>query len=386
MYKQYYSRFMEANKNKLHFASHSHHFWPDVTRKAMTDYWDDAATFVDDKWDKVFGEIIPEAQKHISKMIGFDHPENIVFAPSTHELVYRLISCFDLKKSLKILTTDSEFHSFSRQSLRLEENENIKVVRIPTEPFSDFHFRFSHEIQTQKFDLIYLSHVFFNSAFAVENLDQLVNAATDSETIFVIDAYHGFCAIPTSIKKIQNKIFYVSGGYKYAQSGESTCFMTIPENCGLRPLNTGWFADFAHMSGKQSGKVKYGNDAFRFWGSTFDPTGVYRFNAVMNWMNSIDLTVEKIHEFVMSNQTYFLNSIEKIDHSVFNKKNIITPIQTNYRGHFLTFKTEESGNLHNKLKSVGVLTDFRNDRLRFGFGLYQEKSDIDELMERLKKV
>ena len=58
MYKKYYSRFIEANKNLQHYACHSHHYWPDVTREATIQYWDDSAKYVDDKWDYIFSEKI----------------------------------------------------------------------------------------------------------------------------------------------------------------------------------------------------------------------------------------------------------------------------------------------------------------------------------------
>jgi hypothetical protein len=37
----------------LHFAAHSHHFWPDVSREAQLEYWDDCAKLSDEKWEKV---------------------------------------------------------------------------------------------------------------------------------------------------------------------------------------------------------------------------------------------------------------------------------------------------------------------------------------------
>ena len=92
MYKKYYSRFLTANPHIQHYASHSHHFWPDVTREAGIQYWDDSAKYVDDKWNHIFGEKIPAVQKLIAEVLKLSHPEQIVFAPNTHELVYRLIS------------------------------------------------------------------------------------------------------------------------------------------------------------------------------------------------------------------------------------------------------------------------------------------------------
>ena len=48
-------RFLAANPGRLHFAAHSHHPWPDVTRQAVLDGWDDAARLMDRKWDRIFG-------------------------------------------------------------------------------------------------------------------------------------------------------------------------------------------------------------------------------------------------------------------------------------------------------------------------------------------
>ena len=52
--KQYYSRFLKGHEGKLHFAAHSHHFWPDVSRDAHMAYWDHCATQSDQKWDSIF--------------------------------------------------------------------------------------------------------------------------------------------------------------------------------------------------------------------------------------------------------------------------------------------------------------------------------------------
>ncbi len=65
-YKKFYQRFLTANPGVQHFACHSHHYWPDVTRNAALQYWDDSARLVDDKWDLVFGEKVPKVQQQIA--------------------------------------------------------------------------------------------------------------------------------------------------------------------------------------------------------------------------------------------------------------------------------------------------------------------------------
>ena len=127
MYQQFFQRFLAANPGKQHFACHSHHYWPDVTREATLAYWDDSARLVDDKWALVFGEKVPKVQRQIANLLGLQAASQIVFAPNTHELLYRLLSCFDLQQPLKVLSSDSEFHSFSRQIKRFAELPNVEV-------------------------------------------------------------------------------------------------------------------------------------------------------------------------------------------------------------------------------------------------------------------
>ena len=124
MYRKHYSYFLDANPERLHFAAHSHHPWPNITREAHIQYWDDSAQQMDNKWGHIFGEVIPATQQQIAQLLDLSDPNNICFAPNTHEFIARLFSCFDQREPLSILTTDSEFHSFSRQLQRIDELEN----------------------------------------------------------------------------------------------------------------------------------------------------------------------------------------------------------------------------------------------------------------------
>ncbi|MEO0156684.1 MAG: aminotransferase class V-fold PLP-dependent enzyme, partial [candidate division WOR-3 bacterium] len=268
---------------------------------------------------------IPEAQKNIAEILALDYPEQIAFAPNTHEFVFRLITCFDWFKKLKILSTDSEFHSFARQTARLEEAGKINVNRVETFPFESFLERFLKEIEKSHYDIVFLSNVFFNSGFYVKDLTEIVQK-TSEETMIVIDGYHSFMAIPLSIREYESRIFFLGGGYKYAMSGEGVCFMFAPKNNTYRPIQTGWFATFGSLTENQSNLVAYSNDAYKFWGSTFDPTGIYRFNYVCKLLNSINLDVANIHHYVINLQNLFLDELKKINSDVFNLSNLLTPV------------------------------------------------------------
>lgn len=370
-----FSRFLESDR--LHFAAHSHHPWPDVSFDAHQRAWLDAAEMADDKWEHVFGTLLPRARRRIAAVLGLADPDSITFAPNTHELVVRLFSCFD--PPVRVLSTDGEFHSFARQSRRWEEAGHAVVERIPTEPFDTFADRFTQAARSGDHDLIFLSQVFFDSGFVVPGIDRIVSSVSNERALIVVDGYHSFMAMPVDLSSIQDRVFFIAGGYKYAMAGEGVCFMHCPPGYGSRPVNTGWYAAFGHLEGGSGSEVPYGAGGSRFAGATFDPSGIYRIDAVLAWLESQDVGPSEIHSHVAQLQEVFLDSVK-------NAPGRLLPEGSIPRGNFLTFQTDDAAAWYETLHHRKVITDYRRDRLRIGFGIYQATEDVIGLVEVLDSI
>lgn len=371
--KPHFSRFLGARPDRLHVAAHSHHPWPDVSFEAQQQAWLDAAAMMDDKWDHVFGQTIPSARSRVSGILGLADPDTVTFGPNTHSFLLRIFSC--LEPPVRVLSTDSEFHSFTRQSRRWEEEGLAIVDRVPAEPFETFGERFTREARAGAHDLMYLSQVFFDSGFAVPDIDQIVSSVPENRTFIVIDGYHAFMARPVNLGAIQDRIFYLAGGYKYAMAGEGSCFLHAPPGYGPRPVDTGWYAGFGQLESGVSELIRYGKDGSRFFGATFDPSGLYRLNAVLGWLESETVTPADIHHHVVELQEKFLAGEPALGEP------LIT--DANYRGNFLTFRSDDAGDVYLRLHERGVVTDHRGDRLRIGFGIYHDEEDVHRLLEVL---
>ena len=370
-YKPHFSRFLSSDPGRLHAAAHSHHPWPDVTLDAQQQAWLDAATLHDDKWDHVFAAVLPEAQRHVARRLNLPDPPTIAFAPNTHELVARVVSC--LPAPARVLTTDAEFHSFSRQLARWEEAGRVVAERVPTAPLDSFAQRFSAAAARGGHHLVFLSHVLFDSGFVVEDLEAVVTSVPNDDTFVVVDGYHGFMALETDLSALANRAFYTAGGYKYAMAGEGACFLHCPPGYGDRPVDTGWFAGFADLVASPSGATGYPRDGRRFLGATFDPTGLYRFNAVQRWLDGLDISVAAIHDHVAGLQRLLLAELP----SGFEAP------EADPHGHFLSFRLGDADAVYRRLRERGVVTDFRGERLRVGLGLYHDASDVIDLAAKL---
>jgi selenocysteine lyase/cysteine desulfurase len=387
--KKYYQHFINAHPKRLHFAGHSHHYWPDISREAQLDYWDLSAKLVDHKWDLILGEHFELSQKIIAQMIGINKYQRITIASNTHELITRLIFTLLEKKSpLHILTSDSEFHSFTRQINRLESSGLVSVTRIKCNnenEFENFAVNICNELKKNSFDLLFFSHCFFNTGFILEDeaINQILELAIKQNVTTCVDLYHSFATKSFNFSPYEKDIFFTAGGYKYAQAGEGICWMSVPE-LDLTPVHTGWFAAMANL---ESNTENFMPELGKAWlGATMDFSALFRFNKIWTFFAQEKISINDIHKQVKKMQAYFIQKLHQQYHPILTPKNLVTQ-NLEQCGHFLTFKlgtTELAKKIHQELAHQDVLTDYRDNCLRFGFSAHIDNSDIDQLFTRLK--
>lgn len=366
-YKRLFTKALAAAPQRLHFAAHSHHLWPDASLAGHDQAWADAARLADLKWDHIFGAIIPEAQAHIAAELNLPDPASIAFAPNTHDLLVRIVSALPMAQP-RVLASDGEFHSFRRQSLRWAEAGRITLTTAPGEELLAL-------ARGGEFDLIFASQVQFNSGQVLQDMAALADLARPQGPWVVIDGYHGFMAMPTDLAALASKAFYLSGGYKYAMAGEGACFLHCPPGFAPRPEVTGWFAAFDDLAARQGG-VGYAPDGRRFLGSTFDPSGIYRFNAVQRMLGAEGLDTAAISAHCDGLKAQFLAADPLPELTLLS-----TP-----QARFLALQGETAAALHGALEARDVITDLRGDVLRIGFALYHDAGDVAALLGHLLAI
>jgi selenocysteine lyase/cysteine desulfurase len=373
-YKHLFQRSLAATPDRLHFAAHSHHLWPDASYVGQIAAWQDAARLADRKWGRVMDELWPAAQAHVAAELGLPDPASIVFAPNTHDFLLRIATAIPARP-LRILASDGEFHSFRRQAARWVEAGEAVVETVAAGP--DLAARMADAARGFAPHLIVASQVGFASGAMLGDPAPLAALAHPEGPWVLIDGYHGFMAVETDLSAHADRIFYTAGGYKYAMAGEGVAFLHCPPGFAPRPVNTGWYAEFDDLAAPP-GAVGYAPDARRFLGSTFDPSGLYRFVAVRDMLAGEGLDTRSISGHADALKAQLLGGLRGplAEAALLNPA---APGQSQAR--FLALRHPDAARWQAALLARDIYTDVRGDVLRIGFGLYQTARDVEALLQ-----
>ena len=375
-FKPLFSKSLAAAPGRLHMAAHSHHLWPDASFDGQVLCWNDAARLADRKWDRVMGEVWPEAQAHVAGELGSGDPLTILFAANTHDFLIRLAAACPRApgKPLRVVMSDGEFHSARRQMARWVESGEIILTSVAAEPFEDFSTRFLSAAHSGPFDLMFVSQLLFGSGRMFDEVRKLAALAHPDGPWVVIDGYHSFMAVDTPFPaEVATSAFFLAGGYKYAMAGEGMALMHCPPGFGPRPPLTGWYAEFDDLT-LAPGLVGYARDAMRFMGATFDPSALYRFNAVCRMLAMQELTTARISGRVAALHAQLLDAIRG---TALGRAELLNPLGHGPHARFLAFRDPAAQRWCADLAVAGCIADVRGDVLRIGLGLYHDEADID---------
>jgi len=363
-------------------TAHSHQAWPDVSREAQLEAWDDAARLVDGKWSHIFGAVLPEFAERTVARLGSQRASDLAIAPNTHELAYRLLSCF--RPFARVVTTDEEFHSLRRQLTRSEEDGlHVERVRVPDD--DGLAARILDVVDRDHTDLVALSMIFFTNARVVTDMDVLLKGLADRGVPVLVDLYHAFNVLELEVDRWPGTVFVTGGGYKYAQVGEGASWLLVPPDVErFRPRHTGWFADFAGLDGPQT-HVSYGPGGQRFLGATFEPTSIYRGRTVLRWMDDEGLTPHFLYEAAIDGTARIIEHYDEL-RMADRGLALASPRVHDARGGFVSFRHPNARQLRDELRSNGVHTDARQDLLRFGPAPYTRSDEIRRAMDALNQL
>lgn len=368
---------------RLLLSGHSHQAWPDVAREGILQSFDDAARAIDEKW-ALAGAKAERVREGYRALLD-DPTGEIALGANTHELIVRWLSALPLAAKPRLVTTDGEFHTLRRQLARLAE-AGLEVVRVPASPVATLAERLAAAIDARTAAVL-TSAVFFETARIVPLLGELAAECLRRETPLLVDSYHALGAIPFSLPALGLESAVIAGGgYKYLQLGEGNAFLRLPQGLDLRPVVTGWFAEFwTKAAGKSAAQVDYAPGAAALAGATYDPASHYRAARVFDFFVEQRLTPAFLREVSQHQVGLLARSFDALDLPVaLLRRDRSTPL-SQIAG-FLALDCPAAQALCEKLLVKGVLCDARGRSLRLGPAPYLSDAQIERAVEILGEV
>ncbi len=363
-------------------TGHSHQAWPDRSLDGQLRAWTDAAEAVDAKWERAFA-MAERVRRGFARMLGDDRGDYALGA-STHELVVRFLSALPLGRRPRLLTTDGEFHTLRRQLDRLAE-EGIEVVKVPAKPAFGIAERLARAAD-ERTAAVLVSAVLFGSGAVVPGLDRVMAACERTGAELLVDVYHAANVVAYPLRELGlERAYAVGGGYKYCQMGEGNCFLRVPEGAELRPVVTGWYAEFDHLAAPPGGGVGYGRGAARWAGATYDPTSHYRAAAVLDFFADQGLGVDLLRAVSQHQVGLLAERFDALDlPATLVARDRALPLAET--GGFLALTSPVAADLSRRLAERGVATDHRGDVLRLGPAPYLADDQLRAAMAILGEV
>lgn len=375
----HYSRFRVSER--LLLTGHSHQAWPDVGFEAQQQAWLDAAEFVDSKWELAEAQAA-NVREGFATLLGSSADE-IALGQNTHELVTRWLSALPLRERPRLVTTTGEFHSLRRQLDRLGE-ESLEVVKVPAAPVDTLAERVATSV-TDRTAAVLVSSVLFETAEIVPGLAAIATACERAGARLLVDAYHHLNVVPFDLRALQLETAFVTGGgYKYCQLGEGNAFLRVPPHEHLRPVLTGWFAEFAQKQYAPHDGVSYPHGAAAFMGATYDPTSHYRGAAVFAFHQQQGLDGARLRAISRHQVSLLKATFEAFD--VDPRVARVVEMPDGRRGGFLAIRASDAAGLAVKLRERSVWSDARGDLLRLGPAPYLSDEQLITAIRILGRI
>jgi len=377
---RHYSRFRVADR--LLLTGHSHQAWPDVGFEAQQQAWLEAAEHLDHKWP--LAEAQAERVRDGWRRLLSEPRAEIALGQNTHELVCRFLSALPLDRRPRLVTTDGEFHTIRRQLDRLRE-AGLDVRKIPSRPVETLVERLVAALDDRTAAVL-VSSVLFETAEIVPGLGNLATACALHGAELLVDAYHHLGVVPFDLEAMELQgAFVVGGGYKYCQLGEGNCFLRVPADCQMRPVYTGWYAEFAAIEeAPRGGTVAYGHGAARFAGATYDPASHYRAAAVFAFADREGLEPDRLRALSVAQTSLLVSAIEALDLDPSRLR--VERMPPERRAGFVAVRAADAPTLARALAAHGLWCDARGERLRLGPAPYVTNEQLLRSIEILGHV
>ncbi|EQC29422.1 hypothetical protein SDRG_12885 [Saprolegnia diclina VS20] len=391
-FRPYFARSLALqDPQALHFSTYGMGLAPDVSFDSVVGTHRLLASTLNESWDHVFAHDVPTAAAYIKQALGVASAAyHINFGSNCHEFLLRLLSCHPHGKALRVLTSDAEFLSFSRQMDALPHHT---VETIALTPFETYGARLAAAAANGIYDVVYASVVYSNFQFRLSDASiASVATALPTSSMFILDVAQTLENVPLALPSQFPHLFVIGSGIKHATAGPGLGFIAFPSTTSWTPANTGWIADLSVLSPTHvpTKVVGYTPD-LKFQGGT--PGFHYalrQWNDVQAFYASHNWTIQLRHAYVLRLQDRFFARLGKVFSASTTQRATQDPatisnafvLQHSQAAAIQEYLTQPARRPATSTSRLVFHCDVRKKTsLRLGFGIQHVVADVDALAD-----
>lgn len=299
----------------------------------------------------------------------------IAFVDNTSNGLNILAQGLQWKKGDRIILNDIEFPSNVYPFLNLQQL-GVEIDFVKSENGKVTVENILKAI-TPSTKLLSISFVQFLSGYKAD-LEELGKICKEKNIIFAVDAIQGLGALQLDVKKC-NVDFFSCGTQKWLMAIMGLAFIYLSGEIQnlISPKYVGWLSvenawDILHYD------LKLKHDATVFQTGTINAIGVNGLNASLELFESVGFA--QIEETILNNTEYFMEKLSSIGFVP-----LLSGVERKYLSGIVTFKHERANEIFEKLMSKKIHGSLREGMIRFSPHFYNTRSEIDHVVETLKK-
>ena len=216
-----------------------------------------------DAWDDWLAE--REAFRgRVARLIGAERADCIVPKTAAGQGLRAVLNALPGKP--RVLSTRGEFDSVDLILKQYAALGRIEMRWVEPDERGEFQVDAVIEAVERGTDLVVVAQVMFMTGQIVGDLKRLADACHARGARLLLDSYHAVGVFPVDVVAL-GADFLIGASYKYLRGGPGAGFLYVSPQVlesGLRPLDTGWFANADMFSFKrpETPVLKAGGDAF----------------------------------------------------------------------------------------------------------------------------
>ena len=281
-----------------------------------------------------------------------------------------------IRRRLRVLTSDGEFHQARRQFARWAEDGWFELETVAAEPFDDFSDALPRRgAQSASHDLIFVSQMLFGSGRRFDGVDELAALARPD----------GPVGRDRRLSRLHGARAAVRAGAPRRAPSTSAAAINMPwpgraaRSCTPARLWRAAAADRLVCRVRRSDaaaghRSAMPSDAMRFMGATFDPSALYRFNA-----RAADARRQWADHGAHFGPCRGLQAqlLEAIAGTALGAGRTAQPARRRSARSLPRLPQPDAQRWCAELAARDCVTDVRGDVLRIGLGLYHDEEDVD---------